>query len=158
MPLKSFSEMWLEIGWLWASSVLESLLSCHCLPFELCLFFIFESDSSTHKGDQLAMWFSVSEKKIILWTMKKKEKAGAIAMGISCSYKEEGFWENRTFLWHTRTKKFIRSFLQDPPLLTSSDWQWENLCHFTLFYTLKKFIWPCSQCEESQFRRSKYQA
>lgn len=29
-----------------------------------CLFFIFESDSSIHKGDQLAMWFSVSEKNI----------------------------------------------------------------------------------------------
>lgn len=54
---------------------------------------------------------------------EKKENAGAIAIGISCSYKEEGFWENRTFLWHTRTKKFIRSFLQGLPSLTSSDWQ-----------------------------------
>lgn len=99
-----------------------------------CLFFIFESDSSIYKGDQLAMWFSVSEKKIFceLW---KKENAGAIAMGISCSYKEEGFWENRTFLWHTRTKKFLRSLLQDLPLLTSSGWQWANLCNFSLFYT-----------------------
>ena len=52
------------------------------------------------------------QRKKYLWTMKKK--ASAIAMWISnSSYKEEEFWEERTFLWNTRTRKFIGSYLQD---------------------------------------------
>lgn len=151
--------MWLEIGWLWAALSWKAFF--HAIVWVwTCLFFIFESDSSIHihKGNQLAMWFSVSEKKKKFCEVWKKEKAGAflipIATGIRCSYKEEGFWENRTFLLLTRTKMFI-SFLQYLPLLTSSDWQWANLCNFSLFYTFQKMISPCSQSEENQFRRDK---
>lgn len=32
---------------------------------------------------------------------------------VSCSYKEEEFSEETTFLSHTRTRKLVRSYLQD---------------------------------------------
>lgn len=42
---------------------------------------------------QCGFLFQRKKNSVNLWTMKKKkkEKAGAIAMGISCSYKEEEF-------------------------------------------------------------------
>lgn len=76
----------------------------------------------------------------------QKNQAGAIAMWLnSCSYKEE-FWEERTFLWHTRTRKFVRSYVQDQTSELQEPSPVYKLtvtmikCNFSLFSTSFDFI------------------
>lgn len=71
--------------------------------FELACSLFLNLTQAYTRAINLQCGFLFQRKKNSVNYRKKKEKSGGIAMRISCSYKEEEFWENRTFLWHTRT-------------------------------------------------------
>lgn len=76
---------------------------------------------------------------------------------VSCSYKEEEFSEEATFLSHTRTRKLIRSYLQDPTSelqQLSPAYKLRLAMSKSLQFQLVLILF-CSQSEEYNFTRDK---